>query len=76
MNNNIYFIADKELGTKPHSCIFEQLGIKSKKVFYVPVKDKNGLPKDKFLKVTEGSELYNKLLGDNNKLPNCWIIEE
>jgi hypothetical protein len=59
-----------------YSCPISDLGHKPKKVFYIPIKDKNGTPKKKFLRVTEGSDLHKKLLGSRIKLPMCWIIEE
>jgi hypothetical protein len=57
-------------------CSISELGYKPKKVFYFPLKDKNGTPTDKSLKVVEGSSLHKKLLSDGTKLPICWIVEE
>jgi hypothetical protein len=59
-----------------YSCLIEQLGLKSKKVFYIPIKDKNGISLDKSLRVVEGSKLHKKLLNGGTELPKCWIVEE
>lgn len=57
------------------SCPFEQFGLKPKKVYYITVKDKNGIIKDKFLKVVEGSILYKKLFDIDGKQLISHIIE-
>jgi hypothetical protein len=58
-----------------YSCPFEQLGLESKKVFYIPIKDKNGIPMDRSMRVVEGSSLHKKLLDTGTKLP-MWIVQE
>lgn len=53
--------------------------LKLKTAIYIPVKDKNGLSKDKALKVVIGSDLHKKLLNDLNinELPkDLHIIED
>lgn len=75
-----YNVPDQKLGISgvisSYSCPICDLGHKPKKIFYIPVKDKNGTSKDKFLRVTKDSELYKKLLNGGTKLPMCWIVEE
>ena len=56
--------------------IFDKKGINVKRILYIPVKDKNGIQKDKFLRISEGGEIHKKLLGAGTKLPNCWIVEQ
>lgn len=56
-------------------CPICELGHKPKKTFYIPLKGKNGIEKDKYLKVIEGSELHKKLLNSGAELPRCWIVE-
>ncbi len=77
---NFYNLPDRKLGISgvisSYSCPIEQLGLKSKKVFYVSIKDKNGIPLDKSLRVVEGSQLHKKLLDSGAELPMCWIVEE
>jgi len=55
---------------------FEELGLQSKKYFYIQIKDKNGILTDKSLRIVEGSQLHKKLLNNGSKLPMCWIVEE
>ncbi len=51
-------------------------GHKSKKVFVIPLQDKNGfLNYNKWLRVTEGSKLYYKLLNGGFELPRFLIIK-
>lgn len=75
-----YNLPDQKLGISgvisSYSCPIRELGHKVKKVFYIPVKDKNGLLVDKPLRVVEGSELHKKLLNGGTELPKCWIVEE
>jgi hypothetical protein len=77
---NLYKLPDKKLSISgaisSYSCPFDKLGLESKKVFYIPIKDKNGIPIDKSLRVVEGSQLHKKLLDSGTKLPMCWIVEE
>lgn len=77
---NFYKLPEQKLGISGvisgYSCPFDKLGLKSKKVFYIPLKDKHGNPIDKSLKVVEGSHLHKKLLDGGTKLPMCWIVEE
>lgn len=75
-----YNVPDQKLGISgvisSYSCPICDLGHKPKKVFYIPFKDKNGIPIDKALKVVEGSQLHKKLLDSGTELPMCWIVEE
>lgn len=75
-----YKLPDQELGISgvisDYSCPLEQLGLKSKKVFYIPIKDKNGIVLNKSLRVVEGSQLHKKLLSRGTELSMCWIVEE
>ena len=76
-NQKFYKITDKKIGVSGiYSYPFDQLGMKSKKVFFIPVKDKNGISMRKYLRIVEGSQIYKKLLGSGTELPMCWIIEE
>lgn len=77
---NFYKLPDQKLGISgsisSYSCPFEKLGLKSKKVFYIPLKDKHGKPIDKSLRVVECSHLHKKLLNSGTKLSMRWIVEE
>lgn len=64
---NKYYILPK--------CPIEEYGLKSRKVFYIDVKDKNGILLDKKLKVVEGSDIHKKLLNFGTELPMCWVQE-
>ena len=57
-------------------CKFEQLGHKPKRIIFIPVKGKNGISKDKFLRLVENGPIYKQILGSGTKLPACWIVEE
>lgn len=46
----------------------------TKTVLFIPVLDKNGFPKNKWLRVIEGGEIYKKLIGTATKLPE-YVIE-
>lgn len=50
--------------------------ITKKKVLFIPVKDMNGVPQQKYMQVTEGSALHKKLLSVNGKLPEHIVIEK
>lgn len=47
-----------------------------KKTLYIPIKDKNGLQKDKVLKVIEGSTIHKKLLNLGVNLSDIKYIYE
>ena len=66
---------DKDI-SNDKTCPICDLGHETKKVLFIPVKDENGIVKDKYLRVVEGGKLYKMILGDGNKLPNCWIVDE
>jgi hypothetical protein len=55
--------------------MLHEFGHKPKRYLYIPVKDINGIVKDKYLKIVESGSIYKKLLNGDTKIPNCWIIE-
>lgn len=56
--------------------MLHKFGHKPKRKLFIPVKDINGIVKDKFLVITEGGTIHKQLFNCGTKLPNCWIIEE
>lgn len=66
MNKQVNFL------TINYPCKISQLGFKIKKSYYIPVKDINGISKDKFLKISEDSKLFNLI----NNSSDCYIIEK
>lgn len=58
--------------------MLHQLGYnhQPKRYLFIPIKDKNGIPKDKFLEIVEGGTIHKQLLNGGTKLPVCWIVEE
>jgi len=59
-----------------NKCIFEEFGFKSQKIFFLPVKDSNGRPKDKAFKVVVGSKFHKKLLNMGENINTIWIVED
>lgn len=60
-----------------YPCPICKFGYKPKKVFYVPLKDKNGIwDKNKALRVIGGGRLHKELLDNSGKLPSHLIVEE
>lgn len=57
------------------NCLFKDFGIQPKKIFFIPVKDKNGNVKDKFLRVVEGGGLHKKLI-EIGAIGKGYVIED
>lgn len=49
--------------------LFEQYGLKPKKVHMIPVRDYRGVPQQKFWRVVEDGIIYNQLVALTGKLP-------
>ena len=56
--------------------MLHKFGHKPKKKLFIPIKDKMGIQKDKFLVITEGGTIHKQLLNGGTELPNCWMIEK
>lgn len=65
----MYLHHNYPINHKPQ-CPFEQRGIKPIKRFYIPVKDYNGIPMDKYMVVTEGGKIYNQIMEGRDTFPN------
>lgn len=43
-------------------CPINKIGLNPQRTLYIPVKDVNGIKKDKYLRIVENGELHNQLL--------------
>ena len=60
---------------KFYKCPMCYLGLKPNKYIHIPVKDKYGIPKWKYMEILVGGDLHKKLLSYESDLSKCYIVE-